>query len=135
MGELLDISGKLNGFDRPEQPWSSRGGLSDDAELLEAMVDGASEGLVLLCSDGLILRANRAAFQFIGHGRDRIIGRPIQEVLLKGAFEASFIAEVGASQLAVSRAAPATTGRPCTRTLRSWPALRGWCWSSPTSRA
>src|SRR6266849_1727156 len=70
MGELLDISGKLNSFERPEQPWSSRGGLSGDAELLEAMVDGASEGLVLLSAGGLILRANRAAFQFIGHERE-----------------------------------------------------------------
>ncbi|HWO91770.1 MAG TPA: PAS domain-containing protein, partial [Methylomirabilota bacterium] len=103
MGELLDISGKLNSFERPEQPWSSRGGLSGDAELLEAMVDGASEGLVLLSAGGLILRANRAAFQFIGHDRDRIIGRPIQEVLFKGSFEASFIAEIVASPLAVSR--------------------------------
>ena len=111
MGDLLDISEKLNGFDRPEQPWSSGGGLSDDSELLDAMVDGASEGLVLLCSDGLILRANRAAFQFIGHDRDRIIGRPIQEVLLKGAFEASFIAEVVASHRAVSRVCDLADGR------------------------
>ena len=111
MGELLDISGKSNGFDRPERPWSSVGGLSDDAELLEAMVEGASEGLVLLCSDGLILRTNRAASQFIGHNRDRIIGRPIQEVLFQGSFEASFIAEVVASPLAVSRVYDLGDGR------------------------
>src|SRR6266511_2408335 len=111
MEELLNGSGKLNGFDRSERPWSSGGGLSGDAELLEAMVDGASEGLVLLCSHGLILRANRAAFQFIGHDRDRIIGRPIQEVLFKGSFEASFIAEIVASPLAVSRAYDLADGR------------------------
>jgi len=75
------------------------------------MVEGASEGLVVLCSDGLILRTNRAASQFIGHDRDRIIGRPIQEVLLKGLFEASFIAEVVASHLAVSRVYDLADGR------------------------
>ena len=111
MGEVLNVSGKVNGFDRSERPWSSRGGLSGDAELLEAMVEGASEGLVLLCSDGLILRANRAASQFIGHDRDSIIGRPIQAVLFKGAFEGSFIAEVVASHLAVSRAYNLADGR------------------------
>ena len=78
MEELLNGSGKLNGVERPEQPWSSRDGLSEDAELLEAMVEGASEGLVLLSAGGLILRANRAAFQFIGRDGDAIIGRPIQ---------------------------------------------------------
>ena len=111
MEELLNGSGKLNGFDRSERPWSSGGGLSGDAELLEAMVDGASEGLVLLSAGGLILRANRAAFQFIGHDRDRIIGRPIQEVLFKGSFEASFIAEIVASPLAVSRVCDLADGR------------------------
>ena len=85
--------------------------LSDDAELLEAVVEGASEGLVLLCCDGLILRANRAACQFIGPDRDRIIGRPIQEVLFKGSFEAAFIAEIVASHLAVSRAYDLADGR------------------------
>src|SRR2546425_12495941 len=75
------------------------------------MVDGASEGLVLLSAGGLILRANRAAFQFIGHDRDRIIGRPIQEVLFKGSFEASFIAEIVASPLAVSRVCDLADGR------------------------
>ena len=75
------------------------------------MVEGASEGLVVLCSDGLILRINRAASQFIGQDRDRIIGRPIQEVLLKGVFEASFIAEVVASHLAVSRVYELDNGR------------------------
>src|SRR2546428_9900016 len=111
MEELLNGSGKLNGFERPEQPWASRGGRSGDRELLEAMVEGASEGLVLLSAGGLILRANRAAFQFIGRDGDPIIGRPIQEVLLKGAFEASFIAEVIASHLAVSRAYDLADGR------------------------
>jgi len=111
MEELLNACAKLNGFERPEQPWASRGGVSGDRELLEAMVEGASEGLVLLSAGGLILRANRAAFQFIGRDGDPVIGRPIQEVLLKGAFEASFIAEVIASHLAVSRAYDLADGR------------------------
>jgi len=75
------------------------------------MVEGASDGLVLLSSDGLILRANGAATQFIGHDRDQIIGRPIQDVFLKGSFEASFIPEVMAGHLAVSRTYDLHDGR------------------------
>jgi len=111
MEELLNVSGKVDGFDRTEQPWSSRGEHSGDAELLEAMVEGASDGLVLLSADGLILRANGAATQFIGHDRDQMIGRPIQDVLFKGSFEVSFIAEVIAGHLAVSRTYDLHDGR------------------------
>lgn len=93
------------------QPCSSRRELPDDAELLEVMVEGASEGLVALTSDGLILRANRSAAEMIGYDRDRIIGRPIQDVLFKTAFDATFIGEIVATSLAVSRTFDLADGR------------------------
>jgi transcriptional regulator with PAS, ATPase and Fis domain len=83
----------------------------DDAELLEAMVEGASEGLVVLNSDGLILRANRSAAEMIGYDRDRIVGRPIQDVLFKNAFDATFLSEIVATSLAVSRTYDLADGR------------------------
>lgn len=85
--------------------------LPDDAELLEAMVECASEGLVVLSSDGLILRANRSAAEMIGYDRDRIVGRPIQDVLFKTAFDATFLGEIVATGLAVSRTYDNADGR------------------------
>src|SRR5574341_721471 len=111
MEELRGVSEKVNGFDRTREPCSSRGGPSGDAELLEAMVEGASDGLVLLSSGGLILRANRAAAEIIGYDRDQIIGRPIQDVLFKRGVEASFIAEIVARHLAVTRTYDLVDGR------------------------
>jgi PAS domain S-box-containing protein len=93
------------------QPCSPRRELPDDTELLEAMVEGASEGLVVLSSDGLILRANRSAAEMIGHDRDRIVGRPIQEVFFKTAFDATFLGEIVSTSLAVSRTCDLADGR------------------------
>jgi PAS domain S-box-containing protein len=103
MEELRNVSGELNENGRTGPPRSPRDGVWADAPLLEAMVEGASEGLVLLSADGLILRTNRAAVQMIGHEGDEIIGVPIQGVLFKGSFEASFIGEVVAKNVTVSR--------------------------------
>ena len=75
------------------------------------MVEGASEGLVLLTADGLILQANRSATEMIGQDRDRVIGRPIQDLLFKAAFDATFIGEVVATNLAVSRSYDLVDGR------------------------
>jgi PAS domain S-box-containing protein len=111
MGTLPNISGTSHGVDRIGRPSSSHRELSGDAELLEAMVEGASEGLVLLTSDGLILRANRSAAEMIGQDRDRIIGRPIQDLLFKAAFDAAFIGEIVTTSLAVSRTYDLVDGR------------------------
>jgi PAS domain S-box-containing protein len=75
------------------------------------MVEGAADGLVLLSADGLVLHANRAAAEIIGHERDRIVGRPIQDLLIKTAFDASFIGEIVATSLAVSRTYEVDNGR------------------------
>src|SRR6266849_1978785 len=102
MGEERNVSGRLSGSDRTGPNGSPRGWLSGDAELLEAMVEGASEGLVLLSADSLILQANRAAAGMIGDDHIPIIGRPIHDVLFKATFEASFIGEVVATNVAVT---------------------------------
>jgi len=57
MGEERNISGRLNG---------SAALAIGDAELLEAMVEGASEGLGLALGDSVILQANRAAVGMMG---------------------------------------------------------------------
>src|SRR4029453_11298604 len=111
MGTLPNISGTSHGVDRIGRPSSSHRELSGDAELLEAMVEGASEGLVLLTSEGLILRANRSAAEMIGQDRDRIIGRPIQDLFFKAAFDETFIGEIVTTSLTVSRTYDLVDGR------------------------
>ncbi len=108
---VLNVSGKSNVPDGTEQAYSSRRGLSQDGELLEAMVEGASEGLVLVSADGLILRANQAAAELIEHDRDRMIGRSIQDLLFKPAFGGSLVDEIVNTNLAVSRTYVLADGR------------------------
>ena len=83
----------------------SPGGSSTDALLLEAMVDGASEGLALLCADSRVLHANRAAVEMIGGDHQVVIGRCIHEVF------ASTIGEALASSLVVTRTHELANGR------------------------
>ena len=111
MGTLTNVSGTLRGVDRTGPPCSSRRELSGDAQLLEAMVEVASEGLVVLTSDGLILLANRAAAEMIGYDRDWLIGRPLQDLLFKTGFDATFIGEIVATGLAVSGTYDLADGR------------------------
>src|SRR5215471_20518450 len=99
MTHELNISGSPIG----SHPISS-GRPSTDAQLLEAMVEGASEGLVLLSADSLVLHANRAAVGMIG-GDHVVIGRPIHEVF------ASSIAEALSTHLVVTRTHQLPDGR------------------------
>jgi transcriptional regulator with PAS, ATPase and Fis domain len=107
----LHLSGKSNVPDRTGSHRSSHGRLPDNAQLFEAMVEGASEGLVLLSADSLILHANRAAVGMFGRDHDSVIGRPIHEVFFKAAFDASFIGEAVATNLAVTRTHDLIDGR------------------------
>jgi PAS domain S-box-containing protein len=80
-------------------------------EMLEAMVEVASEGLLLLSADGIVLRANRSAGEMIGYDSDLIVGRPIQDLLFKTGFDATFIGEIVATGFAVSRTYDLAGGR------------------------
>jgi len=111
MEELRNVSGELNENGRTGLTRSPRNGNWVDAPLLEAMVEGASEGLVLLSADGLILRANRAAVEMVGHEGDEVVGLPILGVLFKGSFEAAFIGEVVTKNVTVSRMYDLPDGR------------------------
>src|SRR5215831_10456476 len=74
MTHELDLDNSGNRHSSPGRP-------SSDAQLLEAMVEGATEGLVLLSADSLVLHANRAAVAMIGGEANAIIGQSIGEVL------------------------------------------------------
>ena len=80
-------------------------------EMLEAMVEVASEGLVLLSAEGTVLRANRSAGELIGYESDLLVGQPIQDLLSKTGFDSTFIGEIVATGLAVSRTYDLAGGR------------------------
>jgi transcriptional regulator with PAS, ATPase and Fis domain len=95
----LDISGSHR---------SSPGRQSSDAQLLEAMVEGATEGLILLSADSLVLQANRAAVGMIAGDHNAMIGQSIHAVFSKDALS---IDEVLATNLVVTRTHELADGR------------------------
>jgi transcriptional regulator with PAS, ATPase and Fis domain len=99
MTHELDISGSHR---------SSPGRQSSDAQLLEAMVEGATEGLILLSADSLVLHANRAAVGMIGGDHHAIIGQSIHAVFSKDSLS---IGEVLATNLVVTRTYELAEGR------------------------
>jgi len=111
MTHELSISGRRSVSGPIASHRASTGPSSGDAQLFEAMIEGASEGLVLLSADSLVLHANRAAVGMIGGDHNAIIGRPIHEVLFKDSFDASSISEVLSTNLVVTRAHELTDGR------------------------
>ena len=111
MAHDLGISGRPNVPDPIGSHRASPGRSSDDAQLFEAMVEGASEGLVLLSAESLVLHANRAAVGMIGGDHNMIVGRPIHEVFFKDSFDASSIGKVLSTNLVVTRAHELADGR------------------------
>jgi transcriptional regulator with PAS, ATPase and Fis domain len=111
MTHELSISGRPSVSGPIGSHRASPGRSSSDAQLFEAMVQGASEGLVLLSADSLVLHANRAAVEMIGGDHNAIIGRPIHEVFFKDSSEASSIGEVLSTNLVVTRAHELADGR------------------------
>ena len=101
MTHELDLDNSGNRHSSPGRP-------SSDAQLLEAMVEGATEGLVLLSADSLVLHANRAAVAMIGGEANAIIGQSIQEGFFKDALS---IGEVLTTNLVVTRAHELPDGR------------------------
>jgi transcriptional regulator with PAS, ATPase and Fis domain len=84
---------------------------SSNGQLLEAMVEGASEGLVLLSADGVVLHANRAAVGMIGVDHNVILGHSIHKVFFKDVGDALSISEVLTTNLVVSRTHELADGR------------------------
>lgn len=84
---------------------ASSGQSTTEPQLLEAMVDSASEGLVLLSANSLVLHANRAAVGMLGGDRQVVIGNPLHEDL------ASSIGEALSTNLVVTRTHQLADGR------------------------
>jgi transcriptional regulator with PAS, ATPase and Fis domain len=80
-------------------------------EMLEAMVDGASEGLCILSPQSILLRGNRAAGDLLGFEPIQAMGRPVHELGVDRDFDWSISGDVAAARVAVSTVQTLRTGR------------------------
>ena len=80
-------------------------------EMLEAMVEGAREGLCILSPQAILLRANRAAGELLGFEPREAMSRPVHELGVDRDFDWSITAEVAAARVAVSTIQTLRNGR------------------------
>jgi len=71
-------------------------------EVLEAMTEGAREGLCVLSADRIMLRSNQTAAELLGFDSARAVGRPVHELGIEQNFDWSITGEVAAGRVAVS---------------------------------
>ena len=71
-------------------------------EVLDAMIEGAREGLCVLSPDRIMLRSNQAAAELVGFDPVRAVGRPVHELGVEQDFDWSITGEVAAGRVAVS---------------------------------
>lgn len=91
-----------------------------EAQILEALIDGTSDGLALLSTDGRFVRVNEATAQLLGVGRRDLVGRCIADDDVGLRVEASWVLEALSTQAAVSRALDIRDGLKVMVTLRAW---------------
>jgi PAS domain S-box-containing protein len=78
-------------------------GACDDGITLTALVDGAVDGLLLLSSTGLILRANDAAADLFGTTKEQLRQRQLGELMPRTGWEPGFVAKAVSAGGVVSR--------------------------------
>src|SRR5215475_6032331 len=79
--------------------------------MLEAMVEGAREGLCILSPKSILLRGNQAAGEILGFDPRQAMGRPVHELGVDRDFDWSISGEVAASRVAVSTVQTLRNGR------------------------
>jgi PAS domain S-box-containing protein len=80
-------------------------------EMLEAMVDGAREGLCIVNLQSIMLHSNQVAGDLLGFQPKQAAGRPVQELGVDPDFDWALAGEVAASRVAVSGIQTLRTGR------------------------
>ena len=89
------------------------------AQALEALIEGAPDGLALLSPDGRVLRVNEAATRLLGVRREELVGRFIADDAIGLKIEASWVLDALSSHAAVSRALDLRGGRKAMVTMRA----------------
>ena len=108
-----DLGGPLGGDPRP------------DARALEALVEGAPDGLALLSPSGHVLVANEVVARFLGTPRADLVGRLIGEAAVALHIDSSVVAQALSSHVALSRAQDLPDGRKVMLTMRGLPGPAG----------
>ena len=80
-------------------------------EILEAMVDGAREGLCIMSAQGMMLHANQMAGEVLGFQPRHAAGRSVQELGVDPNFDWALTREVVTNRVAVSSIQTLRTGR------------------------
>jgi transcriptional regulator with PAS, ATPase and Fis domain len=80
-------------------------------EMLEAMVDGAREGLCIVSAQSIMLHAKQVAGDLLGFEPRQVEGRPVQELGVDCNFDWALTGEVAANRVAVSSIQTLRTGR------------------------
>ena len=80
-------------------------------ELLEAMVDGAREGLCIMSPEAVLLHSNQVAGDLLGFLPREAAGRPAQTLGAEQGFDWALAAEVAAGRVTVSTIQTLRTGR------------------------
>jgi PAS domain S-box-containing protein len=79
--------------------------------MLEAMVDGAREGLCIMNAQSIMLHSNQVAGDLLGFQPKQAAGRPVQELGVDRDFDWALAGEVAASRVTVSTIQTLRTGR------------------------
>ena len=103
----MRVSGLMN--ERTEPITVNRS--ATDPSLLDAMIEGALDGLCLLAADGVVLKANRLALEMLDVTQDDLIGRPATTVLGRNGREWSVLAEIRKQKLTVTAVQTSAAGR------------------------
>src|SRR5262245_41830109 len=70
-----------------------RGGILDSG-LVQAILEGVPDGVLLVSRDGLVLRANQAAATILETNPATLHGRKIQEILVNAPLSSAFFTDV-----------------------------------------
>src|SRR5262249_27748630 len=89
-------------------------------EALEALIEGAADGLVLLSTQGEVLRVNEAATELLGVPRDDLVGRFVADDPLALNIDEAWALDAISGRNAVSRTIDLPGGRKALVTLRAW---------------
>jgi len=77
-------------------------GSATDTSLLDAVVEGSLDGVLLLTADGVIVKANRLALEILAVPHAEVIGRPATTMFARAGGECSVLADVRKQKLTVT---------------------------------
>jgi PAS domain S-box-containing protein len=104
-------------YDRDDLPLPDPMG---QAQALEALFEGAADGLALLSTHGQILRINEAATHLLGLSRGELVGRFVADEHIGLSVDGAWALDALASRNAVSRTVDLPAGGKAMVTLRAW---------------